>query len=275
MNILTDSTQTHLISCSLWGVLKGWSVHTLIYPLEVVKIHQQCALNSENSARIALNLFKQKGFPVFYKGMTHQLLQTSLKQVWCSPMTILFPIFLQRYQLKTLTAQAITGLLIATIDAAVTTPLEKIKILSAYTGKVSFSLKDIYKHGWQGASSYWSKLSVYWVTFLTVQKHLRDRNSVQSEQPLSLLQLTKIGAQVAVIVSLVVAPFDTASTLRQAKNLAIPHPFSLKRIHKLYQGWPLGAFSLIIHNIVSVIFIDRLSRQCVKFENSELKLKTI
>lgn len=260
MSSTTDSTQTHLIRSSFWGVLRGLSVHTLIYPLEVIKIRQQCSLNSENSARIALSLFKGEGFSAFYKGLTPQLLKTSLKQVWCWPMITGIPVFLQHYQLGDLPTHAITGLSIATIDAAITTPLERIKILSAYTGKASFSLRDVYKHGWQGFTTHLSKLSVNWMTFLIAQKHLRERNSSQSEQPLSLLQLTKIGTQVAVIVSLMGAPFDIANTLKQAQNLNFSHFFSRNGIYKLYRGWPLNTLSLIIHNIASVIIIDRLSR---------------
>lgn len=260
MTSSTDSTQTHLIKSSFWGFLRGFSVHTLIYPLEVIKIRQQCSPISENSARVALSLFKGEGFSAFYKGLAPQLLKTSLKQVWCWPMITGTPVFLQSYQLGDLPTQAITGLSIATVDAAISTPLERIKILSAYTGKVSASLKGVYKNGWQGFATHWGKLSVNWMTFLVAQKYLREQDSTQSEQPLSFLQLTGIGIQVAVIVSLVGAPFDSANTLKQAKNLNPSHLFSRNGISKLYRGWPLNALSLVVHNIASVTVIDKLSR---------------
>lgn len=260
MTSSTDSTQNHLLRSSFWGFLRGLSVHTLIYPLEVVKIRQQCSTNSENSARIALSLFKGEGFSAFYKGLSPQLLKTSLKQMWCWPMITGTPAFLQPYQLGDLPTQAITGLTIATIDAAISTPLERLKILSAYTGKVSFSLKDVYKQGWQGFATHWGKLSVNWMTFLVAQKYLRDKDSIQPEQHLSLLQLAGIGIQVAIIVSLTGAPFDIANTLKQAKNLNPFYLFSRNGVYKLYRGWPLNALSLVVHNIASVTVIDRLSR---------------
>ena len=97
-----------------------------------------------------------------------------------------------------------------------------------------------------------------WIAFLTAQKYLRDQSSGSSKQSLSLTQLTKIGAQVALIVSLVSAPFDLANTLKQAQNLTPFHLFSRQGVFKLYRGWPLNALSLIIHNIASVTLIEKL-----------------
>lgn len=243
---MNNTTDTHLIHSSFWGVLRGISVHTLIYPLEVIKIRHQCS--SESSARVALDLLHSEGFGSFYKGLSSQLLKTSLKQVWCWPMITGTPIFLQQYHLGDLPTQAMTGLSIAAVDAVISTPLERIKIRAAYTGKVSF------RSGWQGFNTHFLKLSVNWVTFLTAQKYLRDRNS----QPLTLWQLTKIGTQVAVIVSMMGAPFDLANTLKQAKNDSISQFYSSKRVYKLYRGWPLNLISLVVHNIASVVVIDKL-----------------
>jgi hypothetical protein len=203
MSNVTDSTQTNLIRSSLWGVARGLSVHALIYPLEVIKIRQQCAQNPTKSIQIALVLFQQEGVSAFYRGLPLQLLKTSLKQIWCWPMITGVPRFLQRYRLVDSQRQILTGLSIATIDATITTPLERIKILSASNGRITYSLSGAYKDGWRGYTTHWAKLSVNWVAFLTAQKYLRDRSRTQSEQPLSLAQLAKIGTQVALIVSLV------------------------------------------------------------------------
>ncbi len=261
MSSVTDSTQTNLIRSSFCGVARGISVHTLIYPLEVVKIRQQCSQNSEKSVQIALALFQREGMGAFYKGLLPQLLKTSLKQIWCWPMITGVPDFLQRYRLGDIQRQILTGFSIATIDATITTPLERAKILSASTGKVAYSLSSAYKDGWRGYTTHWAKLSVNWVAFLTAQKYLRDRSRTQSEHPLSLPQLAKIGTQVALIVSLMSAPFDIANTLKQAQNLNPSYIFSRNRVFKLYRGWPLNALSLIIHNVASVIVINKLDRR--------------
>lgn len=258
MSSRVDFTKENLAWSSLLGVGRGIFVHSLIYPLEVVKIRQQCSQEKSKSVQIALALLRQEGMGAFYKGLAPQLLKTSIKQVWCWPMITGIPSVLKRYQLGNLGQQALTGLSIATIDAVISTPLERARIVSAFKGTSKFCFKNAYKDGWRGFATHWSKLSVNWVAFLTAQKYLRDQSSGSSNQPLSLPQLTKIGVEVALIVSLVSAPFDFANTLKQAQNLTPSHLFSRHGVFKLYRGWPLNALSLIIHNIASVTLIEKL-----------------
>ncbi len=254
-----DSTSPSLLSSSLWGIARGLFVHTLIYPLEVVKIRQQCQCNPQKSAAIARALFQKEGIGAFYQGLQAQLIKTSIKQAWVWPMITGVPVYLKRYGMGELYRQALAGLSIATIDAAITTPLERVKIRSAFAGKSKFSLNDLYKNGWRGFTTHWAKLSVNWAAFLVAQKHLRDRYRNTPEHVFSLPELAGIGVQVALIVSLVSAPFDIANTLKQAKNLSPAHLLSRNAFCKLYRGWPLNALALIIHNVASVIVIDKLS----------------
>jgi hypothetical protein len=253
-------TKENLAFSSFCGVVRAIVVHTLIHPLEVVKIRQQCSQGKSKSARIALALLQQEGIGAFYKGLFPQLLKTSVKQFWCWPMIIEMPSVLQRYHIENLQQQALTGLSIATIDAAISTPLERAKVVSAFRGTSKFSLKNVYKDGWRGFTTHWSKLSVSWVTFLTAQKYLRDRSRRSIDEPLSLPQLVKIGTQVALIVSLVSAPFDVANTLKQAQNLSPSSLLNRNGIFKLYRGWHLHALSLTAHNIASVTLIDWMKR---------------
>lgn len=258
MNSLVDFKNENLAYSSLWGVARGISVHTLIHPLDVIKIRQQCSQKESKSFRIALALHHKEGIGVFYKGLAPQLLKTSIKQIWCWPIITGMPPVLQKYQIANLEQQMITGLSIATIEAIISTPLERAKIVSAFRGTSKFCLNKPYKEGWRGFTTHWSKLSVNWVAFLAAQKYLRDQSSSLSGEPLSLPELTKIGVQVAFIVSLVSAPFDIANTLKQAQNLTPSHLLSRQEILKLYRGWPLNTLSLIIHNIASVILIEKL-----------------
>lgn len=254
------SSLSELAWSSLWGVVRGITVHTLIYPLEVVKIRQQCSQDESKSLRVALTLFRQEGIGAFYKGLAPQLLKTCIKQIWCWPMITGMPSIFQRYQIGNLAQQVLTGLSIATVDAIISTPLERAKILSAFKGASKFCLTNAFKEGWRGFTTHWSKLSVNWIVFLTAQKYFRNQSSGLSGQALSFPELTKIGVQVALIVSLVSAPFDVANTLKQAQNLTPSHLFSREGIFKLYRGWPLSALSLIVHNIASVILIEKLGK---------------
>jgi hypothetical protein len=257
MSSAVGSSSSDLFKSSLWGALRGLCVEAIIYPLEVVKIRQQCAPQSEICFQMARKIFKQEGASAFYRGMTPQLIKTSLKQMWCWPMITGIPSFLQTYGLGDMQQQVLTGLSIATVDAFITTPLERAKILSALVGKSSFSLANVYKEGWQGFSTYWTKRSINMITFLTAQKYLRDRDRPPSGQ-LSVAALIKTGIQVALILSLVSAPFDMANTLKQAQNLPLSCLFTRQGVMNLYRGWPINAFSLVVHNVASVILMEKL-----------------
>ncbi len=248
--------EPNLITSSILGISRGLFVHSLIYPLDVVKIRAQNS--SEKSHKIAAKLFKEEGIRGFYRGLSPQLVKTSIKQAWVWPIITTMPQTLDRYEIGDFQKQAMTGMSIAIIDASVTTPLERAKILSAASSTKKYSVFDMYKEGWRGYSTHLSKLSVNWVVFLTAQKHLRDQQSAQSKEKLSLPQLAKIGVQVAFIVSLAAAPFDVANTLKQTQNIGLLQLLSQRNFSRFYRGFPLNFLGLTIHNIASIVLIDRI-----------------
>ncbi len=254
-----NSTRSDIIESSAWGALRGVAVETMIYPLEVVKIHQQCSQVSQTSLQIARQIFAQGGPSAFYKGLLPQLAKTGIKQAWCWPMICNVPDSLHPLGLGKTTEQIITGILIGAVDGCITTPLEKAKILSALRGNEPFSFAHVYNNGWQGLSEYFAKRSINMATFLSAQQYFRERYRKQHCE-LSFSHLVQIGAQVAVVVSLVSAPFDMLNTLRQAQNLSLASLVAQNRIFTLYRGSPLNALALVIHNVASVIVIEELSK---------------
>jgi hypothetical protein len=144
--------------------------------------------------------------------------------------------------------------LIATVDAAVLTPLEKMKSQLASQGGGEFCLKN----GWQGVLPHFAKLSSNWVVFLVAQKYLRDQARSSSGQPLSLSQKIKIGVKIALLASVVSAPFDFANTVKQVKNESAARLFHRSKVLKLYRGWPLSAFGLVTHGVASVFLLEKL-----------------
>jgi len=213
-----------------------------------VKIRQQCLDGPSRSYQIAREIFQQEGFGAFYKGLSAQLLKTSLK-CWRWPMISELPPYFQRLGLKDLEQQALTGLSISTVDTIILTPLERAKAISALTGKTQFS----FKNGWKGGSAYWLKLSVHWISFLTAQKYFRERERKAPNEPLSLFQLTKVGMQSALFVSVVLAPFDVEATRKLTSTI-----YS-RKVTTLWRGSPLIALSEIIHSIASIAVIELLT----------------
>jgi hypothetical protein len=241
------------LQSSLWGSVRGVSVEVLVFPLEVIKIQQQCSPNKETSIQIARRIFQSDGLGVFYRGLSPQLAKTAVKQIWIWPMITGGPSICKSHGVGEIGQQVLTGLSISAVDALITTPLERAKIVSALTGKAPLSFAHVYKNGWQGCRAYFAKRSVNMVTFLTAQKYLRG------SEHRSFGELVIIGTQVAFIVSFMGAPFDFGNTLKQAKNQDL-FSFALKNgVKKIYRGSPLNALSLTIHNIASVILIEKLA----------------
>lgn len=261
MNLTNDSLKNFLTSSSFLGVTRGIVIHTLVYPLEVVKIKQQCALTSEKNYRIASQLFQKEGLQAFYRGLTPQLIRTSIKQTWCWPLMTNMPHQLERYGFNTFYQHALTGLIIATFDAAVTSPLERAKILSIVKTNSSFSLKTFYKEGWHGFTTQWMKLAVSWSVFLVSQKYFREQYREKSDdQKLTFPQLIASGIQTGAVVSLMAAPFDVANTLKQSKNINASSLFSGNIVRNMYRGWPIQILSVVIHNIASIMLLEKLAQ---------------
>lgn len=257
----TDSNRkAQALQSSFYGTLRGITTEILVYPLQVVKIRQQCLEKSEKNFDIAKQIFREGGAGAFYKGLSPELFKTSIRQVWVWPLMTEMPKFFKEYGFKNLEAQILTGLSIATVDAIITAPLEKAKVFSALTGKSSSLGTHVSKNGWQGFSAYWMKRSVGTVTFLTAQAYFRDRAHSQSDS-LDYLTLIKIGIQVAFVLSIISAPFDLANTVRQACNRSLFLEGSQVKVLRLYRGWPIYALSLVIQSVASVILMEKLSHK--------------
>lgn len=248
---------------SLCGVGRGIFVHVLIYPLDVVKMRQQCSPQATSIAT-ALKILKEEGLRAFYKGLSAQLTKTSMKQIWVWPIMIETPSYLEKYNIGDLSQQAITGFSIATIDAAITTPLEKAKICAALSGKSSLRFLDVYKkNGWQGFATHWTSLSVKWSSALVMQKYLRSKYRSKQQDPLTLAQLAEIGVQMALVIGIISTPFDILNTLKQGKNVNPKDLFLEGTLRKFYKGLPLHILALTIHNIATVVVIDKLTSQAL------------
>ena len=243
---------TPLLS-SGYGVLRGVGVHTLIYPLEVLKVRHQCS--EKKLHETAVKVISEEGIGAFYKGLSSQLMKTCLKQVWAWPVITEVPKFFDRQGVGKNEQQALTGISIAAFDTLVSTPLEKAKIRSASSGKSVTFFKALQERGWQGGGTLFSKLSVQWVTFLTAQRILREKFR-EGEKPLNTSQQMLVGTILAIIGSIAAAPFDMANT----QKLANGKSFFKIAPSKMFRGSGIQTTSLLIHNIASVAVIEKLQK---------------
>ena len=255
---VNDCTKATLVISSVLGGIRGAVVQALLSPLEVVKIRQQCSDVPEKSLTIARKILQEEGWSAFYKGIEAKLANTVIKQFCVWPIIRGGPFFLERHGIKGLRQEVLTGLAIAVIDASLSSPFDKARIISAHTGKNQFSIKSFHKKGWQGFPTQLAKLSVHWVVFLVAQKSLRDRYRNGRTQKLNFPQLLFIGTQVAVITSLVSAPFDIANTRKQAQNRNPSHLLSGNILRNAFRGAPISLTSNLVHYIASLILIEHL-----------------
>lgn len=223
------------LSSALLGILRGGIVHSLIHPIENLKVNYQ----ANHGTTTLIEIIKKKGVSGLYQGLGAKIFQTSIKQMWVWPLMTHMPaIFPPVYQ------QIFVGMTIATIDATISTPLERAKMDSMLNGK-----RSVYQFSWKGFPLYYGKLSVNWSTFLVAENYFRSKDK---DQPTSKLDLVARGAKVAFVVALAAAPVDLAHTLYQKGNLK---EFAMK---KMYIGSPLNFLSLIVHNIASVTLMEYL-----------------
>lgn len=240
-----STLQDNILKSSAYGIARELVVQPVLYPLEVIKIRHQ---NSSQTACQIARRMHDEGIGSFYKGFVPQMTKVFMKPLWRFPLMTEIPKALPT--LDPFQQQAIAGLTIATTDALITTPLEKMKIQSAVSG-VSCSSRPINKEAWSGFSAYWFKLAANWVTFLVAQKYVREK--ISPNKPLSFSQTIVAGVSVALIVSVVAAPFDMMNTLAQTNNN------QKLKCTMFYRGWSLSVLSLLIHNIASVYMLDRLT----------------
>lgn len=255
MGVISEKNHCNWVQSSLWGMGRGIAVHSFIYPLEVLKIHVQCSSTQISQAQMVQNLFQKNGFFSFYQGLPPQLLKTCSKQIWCWPLITEGPLYLRSLHIGEVSGHFITGIGIAAIDATITTPLERSKMLSAFYGKVTYPALGSY---WQGYPAHLLKLSVHWSLFLAAQKHLRDQAVERSGAPLSLYQLFSIGAQVGLIVSLVAAPVDMIHTRMQVQDTSMRQLFSFKELARSHRGWHLTFSSQMINYLASVVILAKV-----------------
>lgn len=247
------SLTSDVIRSSCWGFVFGTGVHLLTYPLEAIKLLQQDPTCDQRCYQVARNLWQKEGIHGLYKGFLPKLGEVGQKQIWCWPLITQLPLFFERHGFSKVQQQALSGLTIATIDAFLGTPLDYLKLKAVYDQKVK-------RFSWPGFASNWAKRTMGWSTFLVAQKIFADKQKKSAEEKLSLGQSLFVAMHTATIVSLAVAPLDVINTLCQTGlKLNLKNCGTSLLLRRLYRGWPVGYTGLLIHNLSSILLIDRLT----------------
>ncbi len=245
-------------SSFLYGALNGLGVATMLRPLEVLKIRQQCASGRERRViDVVKVILRSEGGRGFYAGLLPKLMKRGLQQGLNWPMIVFLPPFFRSYGYGSTEQKILTGGSIALFNT-ILQPLEQATIKSAVSGKMGFSKIRLDWSVWQGGATSLAKRSVSMTTFLIVQMHLNKQYRISNGQ-VSGVNVLKIGIQSALVVSIVAAPFDVANTLRQAQGESLLSVLKGGRIARLYRGMPLNFLALVVHNVASAALMDQLT----------------
>lgn len=234
------------------GFLYGLTIKTLIYPLEVIKLRQQDPLCHQRCDQIARDLFHKGRWQIFYTGLSAKLVESGQKHLWRWPLIMQLPPLLKDYGCSEMQQQAGTGLVIGTVDAFFSTPLDRLKLAAIYQLQKTIS--------WRGFPTFYAKCTVEWTTFLVAQNYF-SKLQQSEKKPLTLQQSLIVALQTTVCVSVARAPFDVANTLHQTeKFFHLRNKTTSELFRKMYRGFPLGFSSLLFYNFCTTIFFDNLKK---------------
>lgn len=254
-----DSSPPQPLLVSLLGAAKGVVTTAVLYPIEAIKVRQQCSLHSEWVHQTAFRIFSHQGMGGFFQGLSPQLLKTGLKQAWCFPIITSLPPLLESEHLSVLGRQCVTGLIIGTLDALIATPLERAKVLLTLSEKRKSLYQLLLQNGWKNFPIYWAKQSMTWCTFLTSQQYFRDQARMNTDKPLSVSDLILIGLKISVIGSVLLAPLDVMNSIQQGQQHSISLLLKVGKLRSFFKGLPLSFLSASINSMASVILLDRIS----------------
>lgn len=258
MNGIHDSIQiSDWLESGAGGILRGAGALVFVHPLSVLKTHQQCASTFMTVHQISGQLWKKGGIRPFYRGVVPQFCNTLGKQLWCWPLIIQAPKVLKREGFQGLRQQAVLGLCIGTVDSIGGVCFDKRKTLLIVQPDKILSRWNILKGGLSQWPSYWRQRTVSWTTFLVTQQYFRDQyRKYLGEEKLNFIQLTEVGVSVAVVVTIIAAPFDLANQLRQSERWDCSKSFFGNLSGKAFLGARVNFVSLVVHNIASVVLLE-------------------
>ena len=245
------TTRSDYLQISLLGLGRGILVQSLIYPLEVARTHLQLKLE-EKAHLVIRNLIREGRL---YRGLSFEIVQ-KIPNAFCWPlMTYLLP-SLHKHDVPKPAALTLTAFSIAALNTTVATPLEKGKIVSMIR---TFSWKEVYRDGYQGAKAYFARLFVNWWVFLQAQDYFRKQHVAAP----TVCELVTDGMKTAFLVSVMAAPFDAANIVTQAGG----NPRALLSgsvVRNVYRIWPLRLISLNAHTIASIYLMEWVDRQTIE-----------
>lgn len=267
------------LAASGLGAARGAFGLIFEHPFDVVKTELQARPKGSSIVHVAQSVYRQKGWQGFYSGFTPSCIRATVKHAYRWPLIMFFPGFFDRYlQHKHSTvSKACTGLVVASVDSLVLTPIEHAKVRMIRHYSVTGSLRHFLSVTGQnpraelfrGLNAVYPRQVVSWVTFLVSDKKAKDTiRSFRETEELSAVDLFAVSGIVASINTLATMPFDLMKTRLQMESLpkkqsvvkAASYYIKKYGVRALWRGWQVRLMQFFIHSFFTVTLLERLER---------------
>lgn len=252
MTRVNNRHQRGILGSIFLGAARGVVADCLTRPLEVVYTRKVCNPINIRAESIVMGMLNGEGIKGFYRGFTPRLVSTAARQSCQWPLMVYMPEKIEEMGAGKHQARVITAIGLVFFDAILTTPLKKLEVHYMLQRK-----KPSMTYSRGAFLSNLTNKSVFTTTFFLSQKYFQEQYA-RNTQKLGALDLVKIGASSAGVLTVISSPFHMYNNVVQAHG-TIPRRFITQYgVRALYRGLPLQAASLLIQNIASAVLFNHL-----------------
>jgi hypothetical protein len=263
-------------TASLIGAGRALAGLPFEHPFDTIKTRMQAVYGRVTAIEMTRKLYKEGGPLRFYTGAIPNGLRAASKQMYRYPLMFGLPSFYKKFAPAD-AVPVLTGVTIASVEACLLTPLERLKVAFMTQGKQRTPFRNfvlVHKDHlgsalFTGIRETYLRGVVSWVSFLAVQSKVFEwerKNGVLSE--LSFVSYVRGSFVVGAVNTLVVQPFDTLKTSRQ-KNVPVLTSGVLATLREIYAtqgfrgvyaGWQPRMVQYMIQAAVTSKALDHLER---------------
>lgn len=254
----------------------------LEHPFDCVKTNQQ-ARGTQGVAATIRAIFAEKGFLGFYAGAIPNSVRAASKQFYRWPMMLGLPPFFRRIvpdSVQTSFPSSVkvgTGLTIASFEAVLITPLERLKVWIMTNRTHQRALRQFFTESiglkdelLRGVRACYARQVVSWVSFLVADDVFkRQAKWVTGKKELGVADLLVVSSFVGAVNTAANMPFDLVKTRLQMKNpladkrvfATMRHILATEGAAALYVGWQMRMVQYIMQSAITVPLLDALERK--------------
>lgn len=271
------------LDASLVGASRGIAGLIIEHPFDCVKTLRQAQIGQNSYSALIKQVYTQEGMRGFYAGISPNSCRVAIKQAYRWPMMLFFPwlygTLLPSNLIKAapFANKALTGVTIASLEAFIICPLERLKIWLMTAYKNQKRLRNFFIENkskmlpelFRGIKASYTRQIITWVSFLVADEKCKDfARQFSGQQQLSFGLLLIVSIVVGLINTLLIMPFDCAKTRLQMYSYVKKNSvFNVMKevwqqggIRGLYAGWQSRMLQYTINSAFTVTVFEKLEQ---------------